>query len=176
MITNRIFLQRIFLFCLGLFAASAFCMKWMEPDFIQGGEKFTIIGLELSYPRDKVTSILAGLDNHVKAILRYQLVFDFIFMAAVYPGIAALCLMARNKSSRSWLKKVLLVLSILQIVAWGCDILENYYLLKWINSPVIGDEFGLYHFVVAAKWIIALIGVLAAIPSALQKSRSMQKS
>ncbi|MEK7226966.1 MAG: hypothetical protein AAB221_14955, partial [Bacteroidota bacterium] len=80
--TNRKFLQRIFILCLGLFAASAFCMKWIEADFIQAGEKFTIIGLEISYPKEKVSNILAGLDDHVKALLRYQLVFDFVFMAA----------------------------------------------------------------------------------------------
>lgn len=176
MTANRKFLQRTFLFCFGLFAASAFCMKWMEADFIQAGEKFTIIGLEISYPKEKVSVILAGLDDHVKAILRYQLVFDFVFMAAVYPGIAALCLMARNKSTGSLLKKALLTLAFLQITAWCFDILENYYLLKWVNDPVIGNEFGFYHFVVAAKWIIALTGVLLAIPLALRKKRVIQKS
>jgi len=176
MIINRKFLQRFFLCCLGLFIGTAFCMKWMEKDFLQNGEKFTIIGLEISYTKDKIISILAGLDEHVKAILRYQLVFDFVFMAAVYPGIAALCLMARNKSSNSLLKKILLALAFLQILAWGFDILENYYLLKWINDPVIGNEFCFYHLVVAAKWIIALSGALLAIPLALRKNRVIQKS
>lgn len=176
MIINRKFLQQVFLFCLGLFVASAFCMKWLEKDFLHNGEKFTIIGLEISYTKDKIISLLAGLDEHVKALLRYQLVFDFVFMAAVYPGIASLCLMARNKSMGSLLKKTLLVLAFLQIVAWGFDILENYYLLKWINDPVIGNEFGIYHFVVAAKWIIALTGALMAIPLSLRKKRVIQKS
>lgn len=176
MIINRKFLQRFFLCCLGLFIGTAFCMKWMENDFLQNGEKFTIIGLEISYSKEKVSSILAGLDDHVRAILRYQLVFDFVFMAAVYPGIAALCLMAKNNLAGSLLKKVLLALAFLQIVAWGFDILENYYLLKWINEPVIGNEFGFYHFVVAAKWIIALSGALPAIPLALRKNRVIQKS
>ncbi|MEI9807674.1 MAG: hypothetical protein WDO16_07230 [Bacteroidota bacterium] len=31
-----------------------------------------------------------------------------------------------------------------------------------MKNPVIGNEFGLYHFIVAAKWIIALTGVLVA--------------
>ena len=97
-------------------------------------------------------------------------------MAAVYPGIAALCLMARNKSTGSLLKKALLTLAFLQITAWCFDILENYYLLKWINDPVIGNEFSFYHFVVAVKWIIALSGALLAIPLALRKRRVIQKS
>lgn len=175
MIINRKFLQQVFLLCLGLFAASAFCMKWLEKDFFHNGEKFTIIGLEINYTKDKIMSILAGLDEHVKALLRYQLVFDFVFMTAVYPGIASLCLMAGNKSTGKLLKKALTSLALLQIVAWGFDIVENYYLLKWINDPVIGNEFGFYHFVVAAKWIIALSGALLAIPLVWRKNRVIQK-
>ena len=128
MIYNYKFWQRLFLFSLGLFMGTAFCMKWMEGDFIQNGQKFTIIGLEISYSKDKVAAILAGLDEHVKTILRYHLSFDYVFMAAVYPGIAALCMMARGKSTGTGIQKILLALAILQIVAWGCDIFENYFL------------------------------------------------
>ncbi len=158
-ITNKKW-QKLFLFCLGLFAAAAFCMKWMEGDFRQGGSLFTITGLEISYPKEKVFSILTGLDDHVKAILRYHLFFDFAFMAGVYPGITALCMMARKRILNHTLKKILFALAALQLVAWGCDIYENYCLLKWLQKPVIGDEFGLYHIVVSAKWIIAVTAAL----------------
>jgi hypothetical protein len=148
-------------------------MKWMEGDFIQNGEKFTIIGLEISYTKEKTATILSGLDSHVKAILRYHLSFDFAFMAGVYPGIAALCMMARGKSASPVLKKILFVLAASQILAWGLDIAENYYLLKWIKNPVIGNEFGLYHFIVAAKWLIAITGAFIAIPLAIKKRRTV---
>ena len=164
--------QKLFLFCFGLFVASAFCMKWMEGNFLQNGRLFTIIGLELD-SKEKVAVILSGLDDHVKTILRYHLSFDFAFMAGVYPGIAALCMMAREKSTSSVLRKFLLVMAVLQIVAWGCDISENCYLLKWIKNPVIGKEFGLYHFIVFAKWGIALTGALIAIPLAVRKRKSI---
>lgn len=163
--------QKLFLFCFGLFIAAAFCMKWMEGDFLQNGRLFTIIGLEVD-SKEKVASILSGLDEHVKTILRYNLIFDFIFMAGVYPGIASLCMMARAKSDSSIVKKILLAFALLQIVAWGCDIAENCYLLKWIKNPVIGNEFGLYHFIVFAKWGIALSGALIAIPLAIRKRKS----
>jgi len=165
--------QKLFLWCLGLFAGTAFCMKWMESDFLQNGQLFTIIGLEISYSKEKVASILAGLDEQVRTILRYHLNFDFAFMAGVYPGIAALCMMAREKSPGQFLKKILFAFAVLQLIAWGCDIAENYYLLKWIKNPVIGNEFGIYHIIVWVKWIIALTGAVIAIPLALRKRKTV---
>lgn len=164
--------QKLFLFCFGLFAGTAFCMKWMEGDFIQNGEKFTIIGLELTYPKEKLAAILSGLDGHVKTILRYHLSFDFAFMAGVYPGMAALCMMARGKLVSAGLKKLLLVLAVLQVPAWGCDIVENSCLLYWIKNPAPGNGFGIYHFIVAAKWVIVLMGALLAIPLVLKRRKA----
>ena len=175
MITKQGPWRKLFLFCFGLFAGTAFCMKWMEGDFLQNGQKFTIIGLEISYAKAKVVEILVGLDEHVRTILRYHLGFDFVFMAGLYPGIAALCMMARGKLGGAGIRKILLAFALFQIVAWGCDIYENYYLLKWAKTPVIGNEFGLYHFIVGAKWIIALAGALLAIPLALWKRTSLRK-
>ena len=137
---------------------------------------FTIIGLEISYPSSKVTAILSGLDDHVKTILRYHLSFDFAFMAGVYPGIMALCMMARHKVVKTILRRILFAFAVLQLAAWGCDIFENIYLLKWIKTPVIGNEFSTYHFIVAAKWCIALMGALLAIPVVLIKKRVAIKS
>lgn len=173
MSTNYKGWQRLFLFCFGLFAGTAFCMKWMEGDFIQNGQLFTIIGLEISYSKEKVLAILSGLDEPIRVILRYHLYFDFAFMLGVYPGIAALCMMAREKSGSNFARKILLSLALLQVVAFGCDITENSYLLKWIKNPVIGNEFGLYHFIVAAKWMIALLAALIAIPMVCTKRKAM---
>lgn len=173
MSTNYKGWQRLFLFCFGLFAGTAFCMKWMEGDFIQNGQLFTIIGLEISYSKEKVLAILSGLDEPIRVILRYHLYFDFAFMLGVYPGIAALCMMAREKSGSNIARKILLSLALLQVVAFGCDIAENSYLLKWIKNPVIGNEFGLYHFIVAAKWMIALLAALIAIPMVCTKRKAM---
>jgi hypothetical protein len=153
----------LFLFCLGLFIAAAFCMKWMENDLLVNGEKFTIMGLELFYPKEKIIAIMTGLDERVRTILRYHLHFDFVFMAGVFPGIASLCMMARRKSSPGLFRNILLVLAILQPAAWAGDIYENLSLLKWIDNPIDGDEFATYHVIVAAKWIIALMGAFVAI-------------
>jgi len=175
MTTNYKLWQKLFLFSLGLFAGTAFCMKWMEGDLLQNGQKFTVIGLEISYTKEKVAAIMAGLDEHVRTILRYHLSFDFVFMVGVYPGIASLCMMARDKLGGKFLRKVLFAFAALQIVAWGCDIFENSCLLKWIKNPVIGNDFSTYHYIVYLKWFIAVAGALLAIPLALRKRTSLKK-
>jgi len=168
--TNPNTWNRIFTFCLGLLIGSAFCMKWMEGDLVQNGKLFTIIGLEISYPTEQVASILAGLDDRLKTILQYHLHFDYIFMVAVYPGIASLCMIGKAKSGSRIFGIILTLLAILQLVAWGCDIYENKCLLDWIKDPVIDDNFGLYHLIVALKWILALTGAAIGIFAAVRKS------
>jgi len=155
--------QRLFLFCLGLFIAGGFAMKWMENDLLYNNEKISIFGLELFYPKEKIVEIFSGINDKVKTILGYHLSFDFIFMAGCYPGIACLCMMARNKISRKSIKSILFALAFLQIFGWTFDVVENYYLLKWLRTPMIGDEFSFYHVVVYSKWIVALTGAVFAI-------------
>jgi len=155
--------QRLFLFCLGLFIAGAFAMKWMENDLLFSNEKISIFGLELFYPKEKIVEIFSGISDKVKTILSYHLSFDFIFMAGCYPGIASLCMIASAKVASKNLKRILFILAFMQIFGWTFDVIENYYLLKWLKNPVIGDEFSFYHIVVYSKWIIALTGALLAI-------------
>ena len=161
--SNSSLWSRLFLFCLGLFIAASFAMKWMESDLLYKNEKISIFGLELFYPKEKIIEIFTGMDDKVKTILSYHLSFDFIFMAGCFPGIACLCMMAAEKMSRITIKRLLFILAFLQIIAWLFDIIENYHLLKWLRSPVIGDEFGFYHVVVYSKWIIAVTSALVAI-------------
>jgi hypothetical protein len=161
--------RNLFLTALGIFAGTAFCMKWMEGDFLHNGELFSIIGLEISYSREKIVSILKGIDPSVKQVLGYHLYFDYAFMAGVYPGIAALCMMGRIKTGSRWLKNILLALALLQLAAWVCDLLENGYLLQWLKDPSKVVALGTYHTIVILKWSLALTGALAGIPAALRK-------
>lgn len=161
----------LFFFSLGLFLGTAFCMKWMENDLWTNGEKFSILGLELFYPKEKVISILGSLDTRVRTILQFHLWFDFAFMAGVYPGITSLCMMAREKVILPAFKRILYIMAWLQLLAWTGDIIENYYLLSWIQKPMMGNEFGLYHLIVATKWIIALGGVLLSTAFLLRKKK-----
>lgn len=155
--------NKLFLFCLGLFVASSFAMKWMESDLIYNGYTISIIGLELYYPAKKIEEIFSGLMLPVKTILGYHLHFDFIFMAGCFPGIACLCMMAAEKVNKRKYKRILFALAFLQLIAWAFDIVENYHLLKWLKHPAIGQEFGFYHFAVYSKWILALSAALIAL-------------
>jgi len=168
--------KSLFLFCLGLFLASAFCMKWLEPSFIHNGKLFTIIGLELTYSKEQIIAILSGIDPHVKSLLRYHLIFDFVFMTGVYPGIMALNRMAATKTRNTKIKKMLLIVSLLQLVAWACDIVENKYLLKWIDDPTTVSNLAFYHFIVTAKWAIALAGIFTALLYIFRKRDALLKS
>jgi hypothetical protein len=171
MINNNKTWNKLFLLCFGLFAGTAFCMKWMEGDFVENGSVFTIIGLEATYSKERVMALLSGLDGTVKTIVRYHLFFDFAFMAGVYPGIACLCMTARKRKIGKWVQAFLLGLALLQLVAWGCDIAENRFLLKWIDKPESISSFGVYHVVVYTKWIIALAGALVAIAILLVRKK-----
>ncbi len=163
--------KSVFLFCLGLFIGTAICMKWMEMEFNKEGSLFTIIGLEISYSREQVVSILSGLEEPVRSLLRYHLRFDFAFMAGVYPGIAALCMMARFKTQRTWLRNLLLALALLQVLAFACDVIENLFLLKWLGDPGSVTDFEFYHAVVWVKWSLALSGALLSIPVVVRRMR-----
>lgn len=166
----------VFLFGLGMSVGTAFCMKWMEADFVTEGGKFTILGLELFYTKEKVESILSSFDDRVKTILRYHLYFDFAFMAGIYSAITSLGMMGKEKLVGLRLRKIIIILASLQLVAWVADIAENYYLLGWIAKPIIGSEFRWYHFIVWIKWIIALIGVLVFVPLSFKKSLQDNKN
>jgi hypothetical protein len=155
--------RSLFLFCLGIAIATTFIMEWLANDFWINDEKFSILGLELFYSKKEILTVLTQIELPARIALNYQLIFDFAFMAGVYPGIASLCMMAREKIMRKGLRNILFAFAMLQPVAWAFDIVENSYLLHWMEKPEIGDEFNMYHNIVAAKWLIALIGTLTAI-------------
>ena len=156
--------KMLFLFCLGLFLGTAFCMKWMERDLVQDDQLFSVIGLEIIYPKDKVYAILSGLDHRVRTILRYHLFFDFAFMAGVFPGIASLCMMARFKTRDKKFNKVLGITAAFQPIAWICDIVENTLLLSWVSNPEKIAFFAEFHLIVWVKWILAILGASLSIP------------
>jgi len=166
---NRKKWEKLFLFCFGIALATAFCMKWMEKDLLYQGKLFTVIGLELSYPQDKVAAILSGIDPSVHQVLTYHLSFDFMFMMGVFPGVAAFCMMGRTKISHFILRRILLSLAFFQFIAWGCDIFENLSLLTWMKNGTV-KNFETYHFIVYTKWILVCAGIaFAIIPLFLQK-------
>jgi hypothetical protein len=149
-------------------------MQWLASDFWLDDERFSILGLELFYSKKEILAVLTQIKQPAKIALNYQLIFDFICMAGFYPGIASLCMLVREKINGKILSNILFALAALQLVAWAFDIVENSYLLKWLSNPEIGgDEFTIYHNVVALKWIIALLGILVACFSLLLKKQKI---
>jgi hypothetical protein len=94
-------------------------------------------------------------------------------MAGVYPGIASLCMLARQKTASVVLRRILLLLAMFQLAALAADIAEN---ISWINNPAIGDELGWYHVIVLFKWIFALGGALLSIPILISKGYKRRSS
>lgn len=161
--------KKLLLFAGGLALGTAFCMKWMEKDFLSQGRMFTIIGLEAVYPPEKLGDILGHISEPVRQALLYHLYFDFAFMAAVYPGIAALCMLAARRCTGSRWVPVFRCLAFAQAAAWACDIAENIYLLRWTHSPERISGVPVFHLIVGVKWGLALLGLLMAIPVLLLK-------
>ena len=154
---------KLFLLCLGLFIGGLYGMMRIEGDLIYKGEKFSVIGLELYYPKEKIVEIFSGLNDKVSTLLGYHLSYDFVFMAGCYPGIVCLCMMAAKRATSKTQIKALFILGFIQLIPWSFDIIENYLLLKWLKMPVIGDEFTFYRVIVYSKWVIAVSTALFAV-------------
>ena len=151
------------MFCLGVSVATVFIMQWLETDFWVNDEKFSMPGLELFYSKREIVTVLSQIKQPAKTAFCYDLIFDFVFIAGIYPGIAALCMMARERPARKSIQTALFALAILQPVAWIFDVVGNCYLLKWLDKPAIGDEFDIYHNLVIIKWVIAFAGLFLPI-------------
>lgn len=164
--------KKLFLFCLGIALGVGFCMKWIETDFWYAGERFTILGLEWFYPEEKVMKILSSLDPVTKTSLRYHLIFDFAFMVGVYPAIAAYGVLIAGRATPS-IRRLLVVVASLQLLAWLCDIGENAYLLKWLASPHFHSDWKIYYLIVGVKWLIVLAGII--LPSMVWLFRALKR-
>lgn len=154
--------KKLFWFCLGLLLASGFCMKWIEDEFISGGKLFTIFDLELFLDKDGLTKIFAGMDNKARTIVGYHLHFDFFFMAGVFPGIACICMLVRERIEKKFIRAVLFALAALQLAAWSFDIYENLHLIKWLRNPSTIDNIDFYHLLVKSKFVIVVAGIIAS--------------
>ncbi len=165
--------SKVFLFSLGISLASAFAMKWIESDFILKGNLFTILGLEFSYTKSEIQFLVSNLDERVHTLLVNHLIYDFAFMAGIYPLIASLCMLSRKKVSGKAMKGLLLFFALIQSIAWVADILENWYLLTWIRERNVNELYFQFHYIVWTKWMIAISGILITIVSLFFRGRKI---
>jgi len=166
----------LLLFSLGIAISTTFIMQWLATDFWLDDKKFSILGLELFYSKKKIIDVLTQIKQPARIALNYQLIFDFAFMTGIYPAIASACMLVREKTMNRVFRNVLFALAMVQPVAWAFDITENIFLLGWMDKPEIGDEFGMYHNIVGAKWVIALTGALCAIVLEIFRPRKTRTS
>ena len=151
-------------------------MQWLATDFWLDDRKFSILGLELFYSKKEVIKVLTQIKQPARIALNYQLIFDFAFMTGIYPAIASACMLVRENMMSPGYRNLLFALAMVQPVAWAFDITENIFLLGWMDKPEIGDDFAMYHNIVAAKWLIALASVLCAIVLGTLKSAKRRSS
>jgi hypothetical protein len=161
--------RSLFLFSLGVAISTTFIMQWLATDFWLGDRKFSILGLELFYSKKQVIEVLTQIKQPARIALNYQLIFDFAFMTGIYPAIASLCMLVRENIKNPVYRNLLFAVAMVQPVAWAFDITENIFLLAWMDKPEVGEDFGMYHNIVAAKWLIALAGALCALVLGLVK-------
>lgn len=134
-----------------------------DPDL--GEVPFSLADLQFPSSEAELCKLIRNMPDDSQRALRAHLWVDFLFMAALYPAIALLCLVLGDKTGAGqyffWL------IAALQFFAWLFDILENAYLLKKLWNSAISDRgraFKNYTFYVYAKFILAFLGVAVALP------------
>ena len=171
--------KKLFYFCLGLLLASGFCMKWIEDEFISNGKLFTVFDLELFLDKAGLEKIFKGMELNAKMMVDNHLHFDFFFMAGVFPGIACICMLVRERinKNKKLIRSVFFVIASLQLAAWSFDIYENLHLIKWLKNPETIDHIDLYHLLVRSKFIIIISGIiLSALAFIFFKSKTSNES
>jgi hypothetical protein len=133
--------------------------------------------LELYLNKADLGKLLTGLGDKTRTIVGYHLHFDFLFMAGVFPGLACICMMVRERTGNKLMQSLLLLFATLQFFAWGFDIYENLHLIKWLNDPASVDGVDFYHLLVRLKFIFAIGALLAALAAIIffrKKSTNIQ--
>src|SRR3982751_4158574 len=140
--------------------------------------KFSIIELQVPATATELYNIIKGLyalpaPQSQKAIsaLKRQLQLDFLFMPLVYGAVFLLCWRVSAKMHPHFGYYLFLVLAILQVIPWICDIAENIFLLGKLKSdiekptetPGAKLKHKRYLFMEAIKWGVLLTGAVCAL-------------
>ena len=143
--------------------------------------KFSIMELEIPATYAGLIRIIKGLfllpepeSKRSIGALRGQLWLDFLFMPFAYGSIFLLCWRVSVKFQSAFGSNVFLVLAVLQVIPWICDIIENLYLLGKIkqgsniddSKEAIDKKANLhkaYLVMEAIKWGTALTATVCAL-------------
>ncbi len=135
--------------------------------------RFNIMELQIPSTPLELVNIIKGLyklpeDKLTKAVksLKGQLYVDFIFMPFFYGSILLLCIQVSQKMTLTFGVNIFMILALLQLLAWLCDIIENVYLLGKIKRDVVVSTKKVHKAYLAmecVKWGIILISIICAV-------------
>lgn len=170
-------MKTLFIVLLTIFIAATAWMSWIARDFkLKDNSRFSIMDFELPANAEAVKNMMTDFLPGTREAVLKQLNADYVFMAACYPGIMVLCLIALRriktvnglqkdlqlKITGGFWKKLLTILAILQLVAWGLDVWENAQIEQWLKTNVINTDIAFFKARVYTKFAIGLGGFLTA--------------
>lgn len=175
---------QLFTIAFGLMLFVSFIMMMQSRNFYTfhlTKRRFSIMELETPATYAELVKVIKGLyalpaNDSKKSIgaLRRQLWVDFLFMPLAYGSVFLICLQVSIKFEPGFWHCIFLILAVIQLIPWICDIIENIYLLKKIKQgPNINDSkealaakrksHKAYLIMEGFKWGIALGATVSAI-------------
>lgn len=158
-----------FSICFTLFLITTYIMSRKARRFYikKGAENvpFSMMDLELPLTEKELVNMMQTMPGPSKKAVSQHLAIDYLFMLAVYPGIALLCCITANRMDHIG-KWFFWLLAGLQFFSWLFDVLENIYLAKKLRNPVVNENIRPYkRFIrrVQAKFVLALTGSICAV-------------
>lgn len=126
---------------------------------------FSIMDLMLPLTEKELVNMMRTMPASSKKAVSQHLAIDYLFMLAVYPGIALLCCITANRMDHIG-KWFFWLLAALQLFAWLFDVLENIYLAQKLRNPVehaSEQPFNRFIWRVKAKFILGFAGAICAV-------------
>ena len=114
---------------------SAYMSRLANQFVLNDGRSFSIMDLEIPKEKIKIEDIKPGITYKATLALEKHLQTDALFMIGCFSSIALLCLIAASSTVSSTWRMILIILAILQLIAWGLDIVENKQLYKFLFQP-----------------------------------------
>lgn len=156
-------ITKAIIICLIVFYLVSIKMVTSSAKFLRkNGEKFSIMDLEFPPSQKFIQQLITDFAKGVKESVIKNLNDDYIFMIAVYLGIALMCFKARDFTHGNW-PIFLTCIGSLQVLPWLFDIYENVQIRKWIDGGEVTNNLGLFKIMVLTKFTIAITGAVLSL-------------
>ncbi len=165
-------MKQLFFTLLFLTLCTFFLMRIHQSNFeAENGYKFNVMAFELPGSEENMNVLIKDWSEpEKKEFVLEQLRYDYFFMSALFPCILVLCIWAllkiirlEKKTGKSrqflFLKRMLLILALLQIFALAFDVSENLRLSAWIEQGYAGNML-MFETLVVLKFVFGITGFL----------------